>query len=224
MDGQGYACIMLRAEESAAFDQLLALAQEVFDLPPEHAAALAQGALTGEETMIACLPPRPARALLRAAEEWAAARAAPLSFRLSPASDAFSGLTFDERAKRSYRAPRDPFAAWRRSFVPSLLGLALLPPGAWLQWRAGAAGASLLLLGMGLSAGLIVGWLWLQRRYDNRRALPLSAFWWMILAPLALFFLIADSMAGGPLGLALGAAGLILLSMGAFLLLITGDG
>ena len=173
MNSGGYVCVMLRAHDSATFDQLLAVAEEVFDLPPEHAAALAQGAQDGEETMVAIVPPRPARALVVAAEAWAAERGAPLSFRLSPVADAFTGLTSAERAKRSYRAPADPFAAWRRSFAPSLLGITLLLPSSWLLWRAGAAGESLLLLAAALVVGAITGWLWQQRRHDSRRPLPL---------------------------------------------------
>lgn len=224
MHGNGYVCVMLRGEQSATRDQLLAVAREVFDLPPEHAAALAQGALDGEETMVACLPPRPARALLRAAEDWAAEHAAALSFRLSTVSDAFSGLPPGELARQGYRAPSaDPFAAWKRSFVPSLLGIALLLPGAWLLWGAGAGRESLLLLAVALLAGGITGWLWQQRRIDSRRPLPLAGFWVMLAAPLALFFGLADQNRG-VLSVILAAAGLMFLAMGAFLLLITGDG
>jgi len=227
MDRNGFVCVMLRGEKSATREQVLAVAEEVFDLPPEHAAALAQGALDGEETMVACLPPRPARALLAAAEEWSAARGAALSFRLSTVADAFSGLPPGEQARRGYLVPRArSFAAWQRSFLPSLLGIGLLlAADAWLVWsRWDTLIAILALLAVALLAGAICGWLWLQRRTDHRHPLPLAGFWLMLLAPLALFFVLADQdMLSGSLGIALADAGLVLIAMGAFLLLITGS-
>ena len=110
----GYVCIMLRSEGSATLDQLLAVAEEVFDLPPEHAAALARGALDGEETMVAILPPCPARALLAAAEAWAAEHGAALSFGLTTVSDA-SRPAAGRAGRAGLPHPGvDPFAAWRR--------------------------------------------------------------------------------------------------------------
>jgi len=226
MNSGGYVCIMLRSEESATLDQLLAVAEEVFDLPPEHAAALARGALDGEETMVAILPPRPARALLAAAEDWAAEHGAALSFGLRSPAEAFSGLPPEEWAHMGYRTPRaDPFSSWQRAFVPSQAGIACLLLGAGILWLdRGAIAEGAALLGVALGAGAIVGWLWNQRRRYSRSALPLAAFWLMLLAPLALFFFLMDQIAlmdsiNGLLAL----LGLGLVIFGSFLLRLTGD-
>jgi hypothetical protein len=217
---------MVRIEESTARDQLVAVAREVFDLPAEHATALGQGARPGEETLVSILPPRPARALLAAAEAWAAEHGAALSFGLRSPGEAFSGLPPEQWAHMGYRTPRaDPFSSWKRVFVPSLAGIACLLFDAGVLWLGlGAIAESALLLGVALGAGAIVGWLWNQRRRHSRSPLPLAAFWLMLLAPLALLFVLMDQIAlmdtiNGMLAL----LGLGLVGFGAFLLRLTGD-
>ena len=97
------------------------------------AAALARGALDGEETMVAILPPRPARALLAAAEAWAAEHGAALSFGLTTVSDAFSGLPpGDGRAGLPH--PRRGPVCGLAALVPTLLGIALLALAAGMLW------------------------------------------------------------------------------------------
>jgi hypothetical protein len=219
-------CVMVRIEESTTGDHLLAVAREVFDLPPEHAAALAQGARPGEETLVAILPPRPARALLAAAEAWAAEHGAALAFELRSPAEAFSGLPPEEWAHMGYRAPRaDPFSSWQRVFVPSLAGIGCLLLDAGLLWLGlGAITEGAMLLGVALGAAAIVGWLWNQRRRYSRSTLPLASFWLMLLAPLVLLFFLMDQIAlmdtiNGLLAL----LGLGLVIFGSFLLRLTGD-